>query len=159
MALSRFVVTAPVTVPAGTVSAVAQPGSTVSWQGSAGNLTNWSSGMNPGALPDAYDAQGNATFVQGQVIMFDPATTAGAALQAAIGASNLRAYVQGQDDVGHAALANLARCMARRHARPLSGVNGACRTCGQVCARLLADCAGGLEYLARLGADSGYPQA
>jgi hypothetical protein len=45
------------------------------------------------------------TFVHGQVIMFDPAT-AGAALQSAIGAGNLRAYVQGQDDVGHAALAN-----------------------------------------------------
>jgi len=31
---------------------------------------------------------------------------AGAALQSAIGAGNLRAYVQGQDDVGHAALSN-----------------------------------------------------
>lgn len=32
-----------------------------------------------------------------------------AALQAAIGAGNLRAYVPGQDDVGHAALANLGQ--------------------------------------------------
>jgi hypothetical protein len=39
-------------------------------------------------------------FVPGQVIEFDPATTAGAALQAAIGAGNLRAWVDGQDDVG-----------------------------------------------------------
>lgn len=46
------------------------------------------------------------TSVAGQVIEFDPATTAGAALQSAIGAGNLRPYVSGQDDVGHAGLAN-----------------------------------------------------
>lgn len=46
------------------------------------------------------------TFARGQVIELDTATTAGAALQAAIGAANLRAYVQAQDDVGHAALGN-----------------------------------------------------
>jgi hypothetical protein len=50
------------------------------------------------------------TIVPGQVIEFDPATTAGAALQTAIGAGNLRAYVQGTDDVGHAALSNLWKC-------------------------------------------------
>jgi len=36
----------------------------------------------------------------------DTATTAGAALQAAIGAGNLRTYVQGTDDVGHSGLSN-----------------------------------------------------
>jgi hypothetical protein len=46
------------------------------------------------------------TFVPGQVIEFDPATTAGLALQSAIGAGNLRAYVPGQDDRGGAALSN-----------------------------------------------------
>ena len=42
------------------------------------------------------------TYKAGQVIMLDPA----GALYTAIGAGNLRAWVQGQDDVGHAALAN-----------------------------------------------------
>jgi len=46
------------------------------------------------------------TIVPGQVIEFDPATTAGAALQSAIGAGNLRADVPGQDDRGGAALSN-----------------------------------------------------
>jgi hypothetical protein len=90
MALSRFVLTSTVTVPAGTASAVAQPGGTVTWCGAAGA---WAEGF-------------PVTFVKGRVIEFDPATTAGAALQSAIGAGNLRAYVQGADDVGHAALAN-----------------------------------------------------
>ena len=96
MAVSRFVVIAPVSVPAGTATAVAGGSGTVSWQGPAGSLANWSDGM-PASSP---------TFGQGQVIMFDPATTAGAALQAAIGAGNLRAYVPGQDDRGGAALGN-----------------------------------------------------
>jgi hypothetical protein len=51
------------------------------------------------------------TFVKGQVIYADSAggsTTGAQQLYNAIGAGNLRAYVQGQDDVGHAALANLS---------------------------------------------------
>ena len=101
MALSRFVVTAAVVVPAGTVSAVSQPGSTVSWAGAA-------DGMNPGALPDAYDAQSAVTFVPGQVIVASSLSTDGApyALYLAIGAGNLRPYVQSQDDRGGAALSN-----------------------------------------------------
>jgi hypothetical protein len=90
MALQRFVLTSTVTVPAGTPSAVAQPGGTVSWSGPAGA---WAEGF-------------PVTFIKGTTIEFDPATTAGAALQSAIGAGNLRAYVQGQDDRGGAALAN-----------------------------------------------------
>ena len=89
MALQRFVLTSTVTIPAGTPSAVSLPG-TVTW---AGPAAAWAEGF-------------PATFIKGTTIEFDPATTAGAALQAAIGAGNLRAYVQGQDDVGHAALAN-----------------------------------------------------
>lgn len=42
------------------------------------------------------------TYKQGQVIMLDPAGP----VYAAIGAGNLRAYVQGTDDVGHAAISN-----------------------------------------------------
>jgi len=95
MALSRFVITAPVTVPPGTPAAVAGGLGTVSWAG-AGAPAVWSDGM-PASGP---------RFVPGQVIMFNPATTAGLALQSAIGAGNLRPYVQGQDDRGGAALAN-----------------------------------------------------
>lgn len=41
-------------------------------------------------------------FVKGTPIVLDPA----GAVYAAIGSSNLRAYVQGQDDVSHASLSN-----------------------------------------------------
>ena len=91
MAVQRYVVTQDVTVPAGTPSAPAADG-TVSYPG-------------PGA-PAAWAEGFPVTFQAGQVIELDPATTAGAALQAAIGVGNLRAYVQGTDDAGHAALAN-----------------------------------------------------
>jgi hypothetical protein len=74
-------------VPAGTYSAADVRG-IVTWSGAAGV---WA-----GAVP--------VTYLKGQVIHLDPAGK----LFAAIGAGNLRAYVQGQDDVGHAALANLA---------------------------------------------------
>lgn len=42
------------------------------------------------------------TFIAGTTIVLDPA----GAPYTAIGASNLGVYVQGQDDVGHAALTN-----------------------------------------------------
>jgi hypothetical protein len=42
------------------------------------------------------------TFLAGTAIVLDPAGP----LYAAIGSGSLRPYVQGQDDVGHAALAN-----------------------------------------------------
>jgi hypothetical protein len=61
------------------------------------------------AVPDGpveRPCQDPVHLLKNQVIEFDPATTAGAALQSAIGAGNLRAYVQGQDDRGGAALAN-----------------------------------------------------
>ena len=88
MALTRYVLTANVTVPPGTFTADATTGlrfSTGSWAGASGE---WSDGM-PASVP---------TFTAGQVIEFAPATTAGGALQSAIGAGNLRAYVPGQDD-------------------------------------------------------------
>lgn len=74
------------TLPAGAASAVSEPGSTVSYAQGAGE----------------YGSAGGATFIEGTVIELDPA----GALYRAIGAGNLRAYVQGQDDVGHAALSN-----------------------------------------------------
>ena len=42
-------------------------------------------------------------FIAGTTIVLDPA----GAPYTAIGASNLRAYIQGQDDVGHAAFGEL----------------------------------------------------
>lgn len=95
MALSRFVVGTTCTVPAGTVTA----GSfgTASYAGATGPPLQWSGG-------------GPAVFQANQVIWAD--SSAGstgpqqlyAALQAA--GANLRAFVDGQDTVGHAGLAN-----------------------------------------------------
>ena len=92
MALSRYVVTSTVSVPAGTPAAVVagEPSS-----GGAAGYGNASVSAGFGYFPQ--------TFIAGTTIVLDPAGT----LYAAIGAGNLRAYVQGQDDVGHAALANL----------------------------------------------------
>jgi hypothetical protein len=96
MALTRYVVTAAVTLPQGTV--IATPTAGEPGTGGAAGYGNVGISAGYGAFPQ--------TIVAGQVIEFDPATTAGAAFQAAIGAGNLRPYVQGQDDVGHAALSN-----------------------------------------------------
>lgn len=82
MALNRYVVTADTILPAGTATAVAGgQGNTVSWSGTGG--------LAP-------------TLRRGQVLMLDPA----GALYTAIGAGNLRPWVDGQDTVGHAGLSN-----------------------------------------------------
>jgi len=88
MALSRFVLTSDVTVSAGTATGTATGGATTA-------ATSWSE-----LWP--------VTFRKNQVIWADSAggTTAEKLLYQAIGAGNLRAYVQGQDDVGHFGLAN-----------------------------------------------------
>ena len=75
MALSRFVTTATVTIPAGTPTADANGFGLATWAGPAGA---WTEGF-------------PVSFQRGQVIVMDPAATAGAALQAAIGAGNMRA--------------------------------------------------------------------
>ena len=62
-------------------------------------------GANRSATRKAADEYGSApglTLIKGTVIELDPAGP----LYVAVGSSNLRAYVQGQDDAGHAALAN-----------------------------------------------------
>lgn len=87
MALSRYVITAPVSIPAGTATAVSGGFGTVSWAGASG----------------AYSDGVGQTFVAGQVIELDSGSTLYAYLNTA---GVLRAYVQGQDDVGHAALSN-----------------------------------------------------
>jgi len=115
MALSRFVVTAAVTIPAGTAAAISGGFGTVGWTGAlvgAGPATVWTDGMAVSSDPDAgYEVETAVTFVPGQVIYADSTGTNAAcngpqALYQAIGSANLRPYVQGQDDVGHAALGN-----------------------------------------------------
>lgn len=91
MALSRWVLTATVVLPPDA-------------------LTGISGGFGSAGGTDAAGHWGitGATFPKGTVIWADSSagTTGPQNLYAAIGAGNLRAYVQGQDDVGHAALAN-----------------------------------------------------
>jgi hypothetical protein len=98
MALSRFVLTSTVTtVPDTLATPVAgEPGT-----GGAAGFGN-SATVSP-ATAGKYGLWPQ-TFLAGTVIMLDPAPANG--LYAAIGAGNLRTYVQGQDDAGHAALAN-----------------------------------------------------
>lgn len=92
MALSRFVLVQAVTLAADALTA-----GTGGW----GNATGTNAVGN-------YDTNGPQTIPAGTVIVADSTvgTTGPQLLYAAIGAANLRAYVQGQDDVGHAALAN-----------------------------------------------------
>jgi hypothetical protein len=88
MALARYVLTASVTVAPGAATA--------GTYGSASTpATGWSE-----LWP--------ATFLRGQVIWADSAagSTGPQLLYQAIGAGNLRAWVDGQDTVGHAAISN-----------------------------------------------------
>lgn len=97
MALSRFVLTATVVLPAGAyTSEIFATG--------GGPIPN-AGGNAQGA--GTYGSNGGITIPAGTVIYADSTGSGGAgALYTAIGAGNLRAYVPGQDDVGHAALAN-----------------------------------------------------
>lgn len=93
MALARFVVTADTTISAGTATAVTDGFGTVSW----------SAALAPYAGPFP------VTVRKGMVIWADSAggTSTGAQLlYTAIGSGNLRAFVDGQDTVGHSGLAN-----------------------------------------------------
>jgi hypothetical protein len=101
VALSRFVVGTQVTLPGGTATAAADGFGSSGYAGAGSQATQqWADGY--GAL-----------FLPGMVIVADsstPGTTPTGAQQlytalVAAGA-DLRPYVQGQDDVGHAALAN-----------------------------------------------------
>ena len=90
MAINRYVLTANVTVPAGTAATVVagEPG------------TGGASGF--GGAPTTGGPLWPTTQAQGQVIELDPAGP----LFTQIGAGSLRAFVQGQDDAGHQSLAN-----------------------------------------------------
>jgi hypothetical protein len=90
MALNRYVLTATVTVAAGT------PATVVAGEPGTGGPSGY------GGAPTTGGPTWPVTFAKGQVIVLDPAGS----VYAAIGAGNLRAYVQGSDDAGHQALAN-----------------------------------------------------
>jgi hypothetical protein len=103
MALSRFVLTSSVTLTPDVAATVVagEPGT----GGPAGF------GGAPTAATPTAGKYGNlpVSFQEGQVIYADSAAgtdTGAKLLYQAIGAGNLRAYVQGSDDVGHQALAN-----------------------------------------------------
>jgi hypothetical protein len=90
MAVNRYVLTAAVTVSAGTLAAptAGEPGT--------GAQAGFGSAATTGGPLFA------RSYTAGQVIMLDPA----GALYAAIGAGNLRPFVDGTDTRGGAALAN-----------------------------------------------------
>lgn len=93
MALGRFVVTADTTIAAGTPVAVAGGFGTVSWSTPAG----------------PYGGPGATTLRKGMIVVADSTGGTGTGAQQlynAIGAGNLRAFVQGTDDVGHAGISN-----------------------------------------------------
>lgn len=91
MPLSRYVLTATVTVAAGTP---ATPTAGEPATGGSAGFGNAATSAGAVLFP--------MTFQAGMVLVLDPAS----ALYTAIGAGNLRAYNQGQDDSGHAALSN-----------------------------------------------------
>lgn len=107
MALSRFVVTAKVTVTPDALAALVAGDPGTGAPSGPGNIA---------AVIPAAGSEGKfglpgmpLTFLPGQVIVADSAAgfaTEAQLLYQAIGAANLRPYVQGQDDVGHAALSN-----------------------------------------------------
>lgn len=90
MALNRYVVTTTTTVPAGTPATVTagDPGT-----GSAAGFGSASTSAGAVLWPQ--------TFIAGTTIVLDPTGPLYAALS-----GNLRAYVQGQDERGGAALSN-----------------------------------------------------
>jgi hypothetical protein len=90
MALSRYVITSTVTVPAGAAAAPAagEPGT--------GGQAGYGSGATAGV--SLY----GAAYQAGTPVVLDPA----GGLYAAIGAGNLRAWIDGQDTVSHAAISN-----------------------------------------------------
>jgi hypothetical protein len=100
MALSRFVLGNTVTIAAGSVTADSNGFGLAGYSGPAGPPIQWGAGF-------------PVEFIAGSVLYLDGGTpavpaTAPQQLYAALVAAGatLRAYVPGQDDVGHAALSN-----------------------------------------------------
>ena len=91
MALGRYVVTQTTTVPAGTLA------TPVAGEPATGGVAGYGSAATTGGPLFA------TTFLAGTPLILDPAGPLYAALN---GAGALRAYVQGSDDRGPAALSN-----------------------------------------------------
>ena len=91
MALNRYVLTANITVPAGTPATVAAGEPATGAPAGPGNAATTGGPLWP------------FTFVKGTTIMLDSASVLYAALS-----GSLRPFVQGQDDRGGAALSNWA---------------------------------------------------
>ncbi len=91
MALSRYVVTATTTIPAGTAA------TPVAGEPATGGAAGYGSAATSAGV--GYFPQ---TWLAGTAIVLDPA----GAVYAAIGAGNLTAWRDGTDAVGHAALSN-----------------------------------------------------
>jgi len=104
MALARFVLTATVTLTPEATAAISAAGVYAGdglGTGSGGASTGAASAGKYGWLP--------AALIKGTVIYADSAaglTTGLQVLYQAIGAANLRADVQGTDDIGHAGVSN-----------------------------------------------------
>lgn len=94
MTINRYVLTATVTVPAGTPATVTagEPGT-----GGAAGYGNSGTSSGYGVFPQV--------FVEGTAIELDPTGAVYAAITA-VNANALRAWVPGQDDVGHGAVSN-----------------------------------------------------
>lgn len=101
MALNRYVLTATVTVPAGAFTADVITGGTPSTTTGAGAPADFGTGSWAQSAGH-YESGAGATWYAGQVIWADPAGK----LFTAIGAGNLRAFTDGTDAAGHAALSN-----------------------------------------------------
>lgn len=90
--------------PTWTWAAVQLPG------GGAGQAVDVSSPAPPGGqlgtLPQMTFIEGTTIFADSSAIAAGTPGTGAQQLYQAIGSSNLRAYIQGQDDVGHASLSN-----------------------------------------------------
>ena len=97
MTLNRYVLTSNVTVAADVAAAVVA--------GELGRGAPAGPGNSASLSPPTaakYGISPNVTFLRGTAIVLDPAGS----LFAAIGAGNLRAWIDGQDVVGHASLSN-----------------------------------------------------
>jgi len=90
MAVNRYILTADVTIPAGTASTVVAGEPATGGAAGFGNASTTGGPLWGTRIP------------KGTSIMLDPAGP----VYAQIGAGNLRAFIDGQDTVGHAGLHN-----------------------------------------------------